>query len=93
MLVRRDSAAGKGMRQQALAGAGRLSGTGQGMPAYRVYFMDDRDHIVAALDIGAVDDGEAIRQGVELGNAAPGCAAAEVWQQARLVHRYNKTAA
>ena len=60
------------------------------MPAYKVYFMDDRDHIVAALDISADDDGKAVAQGIELGNAAPGCAAIEVWQQARLVHRHNK---
>jgi hypothetical protein len=60
------------------------------MPVYRVYFMDDRNHIVAALDISADHDEKAIAQGLELCNAAPGCAASEVWQQARLVHRHNK---
>ena len=63
------------------------------MPAYKVYFIDDRDHIIAAQDIRAADDKEAIEQGAALCDSMPGCAAIGVWQQARLVHRHGNTPA
>ena len=63
------------------------------MPNYRVYFMNNGDHIVAAMDIRAATDDDAIAQGAELCKTTPECAAIEVWHHTRLVYRHDKAAA
>jgi len=51
------------------------------MPHYRLYFLDERNKIVAATDVAAENDEEACAAARQLDRAHD----IEVWQQARKV--------
>jgi hypothetical protein len=53
------------------------------MGGYRLYLLDDRDHITSAMDLECEDDAEAIRL-AESSLHAP----MELWRGARLVKKF-----
>jgi len=55
--------------------------------AYRVYFLDENDHIFSAQNFKASDDAAAIGRAQEFFVSAPACWAVEIWQEARQLHR------
>ena len=64
------------------------------MANYRVYFIDQADHILAAAEtIEAADDATAIALAERLYRAHPNCASVELWVGTRKVYRHMRDAA
>jgi hypothetical protein len=57
------------------------------MCGYRLYLLDDRDHITSAMDLECEDDAHAVRLAETSLNAPM-----ELWQGARLVKRFDAIA-
>lgn len=57
------------------------------MRGYRLYLLDDRDHIRSAIDLECEDDADAIRC-AETSLHAP----MELWQGARMVKKFDALA-
>jgi hypothetical protein len=54
------------------------------MAGYRLYFVDDRDHIRDAVDLDGVDDADAIVKAEEHADGR----GMELWRRARVVMRF-----
>jgi len=64
------------------------------MANYRVYFIDQADHILAAAEtIAAADDSAAIAFAERLCREHPNCASVELWEGTRKVYRHMRDSA